>query len=101
MALFTIIFQFRRRDFAYQVEGASVMDALRHWITELDTERIPSFGNLSKKRLTYELERTGPTSIAGMECMHTWHGGISGYATTVYVVETERSGNRSKPPQKE
>lgn len=96
MALYTIIFQFRRRVFAHQVEAASVMDALARWFADLETRRIPNFGPRSRERLAYALERTGPTADPGMEGVHTWHGGISGFTAAVYIVETARSERRSK-----
>jgi hypothetical protein len=101
MALYTIILQFRKKDFAHQVEGASIMEALRGWFDLLASQRIPGFGDLSKGRLEQALKRNGPTVIHGMDGVHAWHGSLSGQLINVFIVETARSGRRSKRPTNE
>jgi hypothetical protein len=86
--LYTIIFVFRRRGFAYQVKGGSVMEALRNWIVGLETGAIPNFGDLSRGRLTDALQRTGPGAVSGTAGLYSWCGPISGFDTTVWIVET-------------
>jgi hypothetical protein len=96
MALYTIILQFRKKDFAHQVKGGSIMEALRSWFDVLASQRIPGFGDLSKGRLEQVLKTNGPTVIHGMDGVHAWHGSISGQLINVFIVETARSGRRSK-----
>lgn len=48
-------------------------------------------GPLSTGRMTAQFARTGPCEVQGLQGVHSWLGEVSGYASTVFIVETEKT----------
>jgi hypothetical protein len=87
--LYTIVAQFRRQHYVYQVDADSPTKAILNWADNLDTSGIHDFGHLSKEQLRDNLRRSGVNAVPGLLNVHSWHAAIGGFKSAVYLIGTE------------
>jgi hypothetical protein len=88
MALYTILFTFRRKPYSFQVRSSSPTEAVADWIRSLDTRSLLDFGELSKQRLVQTLKQFGVNRVEGLSSVWQWHGCVSGFDGCIQIVET-------------
>jgi hypothetical protein len=89
MALYTLIFTFRRHTRSFQVRAGSATEAIRTWAEQLEALQVRDFGHLSKGRIAEALERMGINATPGLVNVYQWSGAISSYWTELHIVATD------------
>jgi hypothetical protein len=87
--LYTIVAQFRRQHYVYQVNAGSPTEAILNWADDLDTSGIGDFGHVSKEGLRRGLRQFGVNAVPGFVNVYSWHAPIGGFKSAVYLIGTE------------
>ncbi len=89
LMLYTIVAQFRRQHYVYQVDAGSPTEAILNWAENLDTSGIRNFGRLSKEQLRSRLRQFGVHKVPGFKNVYSWHNAIGGFTSAVYLIGTD------------
>lgn len=89
--LYTIIAEFRRRHYVFQIRADSPQEAIEKWADDVDVGKIRDFGRLSKDFLRTRLRQFGVNVVPGLVNVYAWDGAIGGFTSSIYLVETDES----------
>jgi hypothetical protein len=89
--LYTIIAEFRRRHYVFQIRADSPQEAIEKWADDVDAGKIRDFGRLSKDVLRSRLRQFGVNAVQGLVNVYEWHNAIGGFTAAVYLIGTDES----------